>query len=42
MLFGKSGANELGNSLAGKRINRSGDGIISAGNGSKGSSIKKF
>ena len=46
MLLGKLGASLIGNKLAGKRINRAGyvdkgDGIIRAGYGSEGSSIKK-
>ena len=40
MLLGTLGASLLGNMLAGKGMNRSGKGIIRAGYGSKGSSIK--
>ena len=42
MLLGTLGAGLLGNMLAGKGINRTGDGIIRAGYGSKRSSIKNF
>ena len=41
MLLGILGASLLGNMLAGKRINRAGEGFIRAGYGSKRSSIKK-
>ena len=40
MLLGTLGASLLGNMLAGKGMNRAGEGIIRAGYGSKGSSIK--
>ena len=42
MLLGTLGASFLGNMLATKVINRGGEGIITAGYGSKGSSIKKY
>ena len=41
MLLGTSAASLLGNMLAGKRINRAGEGLIRAGYESKRSSIKK-
>ena len=41
MLLGTLGASLLRNMLAGKRINRAGDGMIRAGYGSKGSSTKR-
>ena len=40
MLLGTFSASLLGNMLAGKGMNRAGEGIIRAGYGSKGSSIK--
>ena len=40
MLLGTLGASLLGNMLAGKRINRAGEGIITAGYGSKRSLFK--
>ena len=42
MLLGTLGASLLGNTLAGKGINRAGDGIIRAGYGSKISMTKNF
>ena len=41
-LLGTLGASLLGNMLAGRGINRTGEGIITAVYGSKGSSIKVF
>ena len=41
MLLGALGASLLGNMLAGKGINKAGEGFIRAGYGSKRSSIKK-
>ena len=41
MLLGTLGAILLGNMLAGKGINRAGEGFIRAGYGSKRSSVKK-
>ena len=42
MLLGTLDASLLGNNLAGKRMNRAGEGFIRAGYGSKRSSIKDF
>ena len=42
MLLGTLGASLLENMLAGKGINRAGEGFIRAGNGSKRSSIEDF
>ena len=42
MLLGTLNARLLGNMLTGKGMNRAGEGIIRAGYGSKGSSIKYF
>ena len=42
MLLGTLNTRLLGNMLTGKGMNRAGEGIIRAGYGSKGSSIKYF
>ena len=42
MLLGTLGASLLENKLTGKGLKRAGEGIIRAGYGSKGSSIKDF
>ena len=42
MLLGTLGASLLGNMLAGKGINKAGEGFIRAGYGSKKSSTKDF